>query len=818
MFRFNRYYPKTCNTLPQCGEDCHDLNSCYNRATYVDSSGVSRYVFATFDEDWNLTCTSGEACNQDVFDLPPLYHRQYAPCCWQIDFTGGSGSGICGQSCDKNYSYLDNPHYHVELGESGTASVYFRSYMYGHGTGGCGTTAGQNFPFYSGIMFLGTISDPACGLDGRELSGVMEFTKASDAPSLCNYDDVTATYTALYSRQECTSTHISSSFALDWLDCLDVNTIIVSGWPGCYTQDGDFIELGDPYSNTYEISVYEAINFAMVDFEVQGITGHDDDLPEISSVKTTCYECGGLNRTWLPGDWNGQTPYDPKATCCKCPESDMCLTNWSIDLAQPSSIITLSSYAHGPTATWVETFPDSGCVIDPSGGSWTFEHLWQASPGSGDLPIESGFWNRCDFSASSITVNYSSDFIPAVAKSGIDCGPELGELKNGHCHICFDRNGPVEFLVTVDLNYIKNPAYIHNDTLNFPVSRAGYPDTSFDPPNIRNPIQCPGPIEIFTSRTELVGEQSSYCLDHEYNRFNYMYGTIDPYSSCDCQAGAPVIPCEPNCISYVDGINTCSCTPENINGAYIVTRNLDDCQSSITERGIEDCPCHPCESGLQSTNLCQWSVYPPTEGQSNHKQPIENCNTLSGVFTECPCSIGWVGDANNVPPYWVQPLINSCYGCHEDINYQACISGGFYPSFTLQPPVFGDLSIQACTRGKECLCHYAGPTVYLSSEIVSGVPMLRLTVSVPGYPFTQAPNDRCGASASTLLYIPFSGINQSFDCEGNPYGGSTVFDCSNINHVFSIPDTAIYSPVPWDSGTMYTFSCHGGGTITVESL
>lgn len=450
MFRFSPYSSQTCNTLPQCGEDCHDLNYCYDRSTYVDSEGVTRYIFSTFDEEWNLTCTSGEACDQEVFDLPPKYHRQYAPCCWEIAFTGGIGSGTCGQSCDKNYTYLTNPRYYVDVGESGSASVYLRSFMYGHGTGRC-NTPNDIYPFYSGELLIGTITDPTCGIDGRELSGVMTFTQANNVPSLCDYSDVVATYTAKYTRQECTSTHVASNFNLDWVDCLDVDTIIVSGWPGCYTQDGDSIVLGDPYSNEYEISLYSALNFALVDFEVQGVIGHDTDVPEVSSLKTTCYECETINRTWLPGDWNGQSPYDPKSICCKCPSTDMCINSWSIDLSQPSSIISLGSHAHGVVAKWLAEFPDSGCVIDPSGGSWDFNYLWQAEPGSGDLPIESGFWNRCDFTGSTITVNYSSDFIPNVPKSGVDCQEELGNLPNGHCHICADRNGPLELMVTVDL-------------------------------------------------------------------------------------------------------------------------------------------------------------------------------------------------------------------------------------------------------------------------------------------------------------------------------------------------------------------------------
>jgi hypothetical protein len=86
---------------------------------------------------------------------------------------------------------------------------------------------------------------------------------------------------------------------------------------------------------------------------------------------------------------------------------------------------------------------------------WNFEYLWQAEPGSGDLPLDSGFWNRCDFTDSNIELNYTGDFTPSVSNSETDCN-ELEIFSNGHCNSCIDNFGPEEFLVTVSLSEVTN--------------------------------------------------------------------------------------------------------------------------------------------------------------------------------------------------------------------------------------------------------------------------------------------------------------------------------------------------------------------------
>lgn len=815
MFRFNNWTLNTCNDLPECGQECHDLNVCSDNSTYIDRSGITRYIFATYDADWNLTCMSGISCDQEVYDKPPKYNRHYAPCCWTVSVVGGSGTGTCGQSCEKNYSYTTRPSYLVDVSDDNTyADVYIKHNFYGYGTGRCNTPLDLDYDFYSDSGIIGRITDLDCGLRGSGLSCVLNnFIPKSSVPLLCNYDDIQVIYSGSYTREECaTDLFLNISTDLDWTPCLDISTIIESGYPGCYTQNGDFIQLGDPYGNSYTVSLYEAINFTLDNFIVSGVTGLDDNIPLASALKSTCNECNSLNRTWYAGEWDNKIPYNPKAICCNCPETDMCLNRWSIDLAQPSAIITLSSYAHGATAKWLCSFPDSGCVINSSGGMWNFEYLWQAEPGSGDLPLDSGFWNRCDFSQSSIELNYTGNFTPTPSNSGTDCKEQIVEQPNGYCHICADRNGPDEFLVTVDLNFKKRPVYAG-------VNVYPGPRVSCDPP-IYTSKTCENPVEEWCEGVSYIGDMYNGCIDNPFKLYNFNFIQDSSFDDCFCVTPAgrlhcypyfdtttlinytDNVCCKPFCVAEVISINDCQCGPEIINGSWIVQKSRGSCtnDTTIREEGGQ-CPCTPCSSGIRPINSCTWSV------------PVDNDCLFSPTRTfsypysgQCPCGLGVCDAAGNCE---YSQMSNECTGC-DGFNYTYC-SGDPIPRLYEQgtrenfyPPWF---------MGSDCKCCYNGPQVVLSTETVSGILKLRLSVIIPGLESAGS----CGASASVLLDAGTDIIN-GYDCNGDPFF-ETLVDCSKpINHTFTIPSIAIYSEDPYNSGVFYTTSCYDGGTVTVESL
>lgn len=815
MFRFNNWTPNTCNDLPECGQECHDLNVCSDNSTYIDRSGITRYIFATYDSDWNLTCMSGISCDQEVYDKPPKYNRHYAPCCWTVSVVGGSGIGTCGQSCEKNYSYTTRPSYLVDVSDDNTyADVYIRHSFYGYGTGRCNTPLDLDYLMYSSTGLIGRISDLNCGLEGSGLFyEINNFIPNSSAPLLCNYNDMVVTYSGSYTRQECVGNlFVSINTDLDWTSCLDVSTVIESGYPGCYTQDGEFISLGDPYNNSYQISMYEAISFSLDNFVVSGVTGYDDDIALASALKTTCNECQTINRTWGLGQWDGRIPYNPKAICCNCPETDMCLNSWSLDLSQPSAIITLNSYAHGDTAKWLAMFPDSGCIIDSSGGTWGFEYLWQAEPGSGDLPLDSGFWNRCDFSQSSIELNYTGNFTPAPSNSGTDCKEQIVEQPNGYCHICADRNGPDEFLVTIDIDFKKNPVYKINIT-------------SFDPPRYFSSDICDDgtKVEVFQeTQGDLVGYLDYGCAGPQTYRYNYYsdylgmspgkcHSTFQYGNRNSCLPGATDLGGNvytdnvcygPYCIRDLISVDPCLCGPSQLNGSWILSKAKSQCRSEITIREDgSNCDCEPCSSGTIGYNICRWVVNDVC-GLNQPSIPYAGGYNIDG---HCPCGWSSVIDATGegiIRPNSLEGAI--CAGCP---------SGETVTVFQGPSQSFGDLPRNQCWNSSysntpaadlNCPCCVPGPTVGLYQTEVSGVPKLSVVASVSWYSsfygiFTT--------SASTLIDAPVIGVSGSPGCFGDPYMPqdpfNSIFDCNvPISFVGNVP-----------SGSW----CNGG-TITVEKL
>lgn len=829
MFRFNVWGPETCNVLPTCGEDCHDLNHCSDNFTYSDPSGFmgpsgeSYSLFSTYDENWNLTCLSGFACGQEVYDVRPKYNRHYAPCCWELHMIGGSGEGTCNQNCERDLTYfVDNPGFAVDISDSGIASVYIRHNIAGWGTGNCNTPEDQYYTFYSGEVLIGTISDPNCGMSGSGLNAIIDsFIQSSSVPSLCYYDNLEITYSGHYTPQAC-QPYINYDSSVSFANCVPLETIVVSGYPGCYTQEISGIGLVDPWGNAYTIPVADRLGWQITGFEVSGVTGVDDGkILESGLAKYECNECQNINREWIGGDWNGTAPFRPEAICCDCPSTDMCLNDWGISLDYPSGYIILGSPTYGEVARWGTFLGESGCVIEVSGGphTWNFDFVSQVSPGSGQS-FEDGFWQRCNFSGSNINLEYNSELIVDIPPSA-DCEAELAGVVFGNCEICFDRNGPLEFLVEVDIDFIKHPTYIVPErigTLSMPPARVGEPTISKVPPAFSNPIQCPGPVEFLESPITRLADSSAYCIDHENNHWNISTGTIHPYVGCDCQSGPTFIECQPNCINFYTDVNTCICGPEITNGNYIVTRLHGSCFPDVTIRPITDCPCDPCVSGLQTRNRCTWGVYPPAEGLSNSGKDIE-CIGASGITIDnkCPCYVTYTVDANGDIPSWVTPMINDCYGCTGDITDTLCSGNtGGYGIFTIEPPITEVKTLATpCTRDAECLCQYGGPVVSLSTVEVSGIDRLFLTVAVGDSTLFSS---TCGWTDTRMLDVPFSSINQLYDCDGDPYGGELSFDCDQIDETFIIPDTTTYLPVPWDSGTLFTSSCRAGGTVRVSTL
>lgn len=365
-------------------DGCDNLSPCTNN------------YCRTFTDEWEaVTLISG------IYDKPPPYYENYAPCCYRIALSGVTqGSGFCPNCDSMNGIGTVTGRFALESG-----SLYYYIDIYGYSPFSCNSANILHLGY--GLHSFGPY-DSNTKYDCRNMSFDVNNWFFGDYPGMCDFSNIGATVTAVYSPELCRDGleyYIGNIFE----PCIGASgyplNIPISG--ACIFESGNYIcyqynQCGDyqcvPASGFYS----QSLGITVANFTLTGVTGLDDAVPESGVGLYTCKKCNSLNRTWLHG-----TEFD---TCCDCPEQ-MCLTDWDIYLTYPSSYIMLKS-THGDVAKWTSSTPSGVCPSSPL----TFVY----NSGS------SAIWNRCDFSSSSIELNFDTE-INNYYGSQRPCGNNLNQ-------------------------------------------------------------------------------------------------------------------------------------------------------------------------------------------------------------------------------------------------------------------------------------------------------------------------------------------------------------------------------------------------------
>jgi hypothetical protein len=159
-------------------------NCCENASPCTNS------LCATFDSDWNrIDKVSG------LYPVAPPYYENYAPCCFEIEISGITGSGtICGD-CDD----LNGIHYGGSLSVSGT-KIVFNYLLYGLDKYNSCNPTEYFIDSIRGYKILGDYN--GSGIDCRNLEFDLDW-EILDAPRFCDYSNIGGHVRGLYTPEAC---------------------------------------------------------------------------------------------------------------------------------------------------------------------------------------------------------------------------------------------------------------------------------------------------------------------------------------------------------------------------------------------------------------------------------------------------------------------------------------------------------------------------------------------------------------------------------------------------------------------------------------
>lgn len=404
-----------------------------------DNASVCKlYLCASWDKDGNMLIPASSV----DWNPPPHYEHQ-APCCYQVDISGIEDlevSGICTTCENMNGTFIVSGYYRsndniglvagLTVWDSGIVDEVVASSIIGYlgfslnSYDQCDNTN----VYYSGYTVLDDYNTEYRDFDCRNVVfDVENWIPFGD--EICEMSGITATVSGLMTKEQCCRQAFSNLWNLT--PCINNPPSGVTPPSGnCFVYDANDREItyydicGNQVTEDYDDFISRYINITIDNIQISGVTGLDDGLTPSGYTTLTCTECSGLNDTW--------TCDESIARCCDC-DFQMCLSDYTITFAHPSSIFTFES-DHGTLATFKSSTPSGTCHSSPL----SFEFVSQLSSG----------YNRCDWSDAGVTINFHYDSLDT--RGPCDNVFQLDEDEAVYCDWCLEESGiPTDYLVTI---------------------------------------------------------------------------------------------------------------------------------------------------------------------------------------------------------------------------------------------------------------------------------------------------------------------------------------------------------------------------------